>query len=166
MKQRSRLALQIAIEAATLGVFWLACVATLRRDELIVGAAGVALSAAFCMFTIRTLPLHFRPALRDLAQIWRVPRDIVADLGVVGLVLLRSLLGRRTPSIFLAAPWSATADSGRATARRTLAIAGATLSPNCVAVGIDCKQGEILLHQVAEAAVPVLVQKLGSGEKR
>lgn len=166
MAQRMRSAVQTAVEVVALAVFWIACVATTRPDELIVGVAAVALSSAFCMFTIRTLPLHFRPAPRDLAQAARVPGNILTDLGVVARVLLRGPLGKGTPSLFRAAPWRSTGNSGRSTAKRALAIACTTLSPNCIVVGIDCENGRILLHQLEKTDIPLLLRRLGAGGAR
>jgi len=129
-----------------------------------VGIAAVALSVAFCVFVIHTLPLQFQPKLRDLIQLWRLPWYVVSDVARVTWILFRDLAGDRAPSLFLSAPWRPVRNNGRDTARRALAIAATTVSPNCVAVGIDCGRGQILLHTLQRTEVPQMTRNLGAGE--
>jgi multisubunit Na+/H+ antiporter MnhE subunit len=152
-----------ALLSAVLAVFWLACVATVRLHEMLVGIGAIVISAAFSMFVVSTLPLRFRPRLSELAEIWRLPWNVATDLVQVLIVLLLDFAGRRAPSLFVAAPWGPVRNNARDTARRALAISYTTVSPNMVVVGIDCGRGKILFHQIKKSGVPKLTQNLGAG---
>jgi hypothetical protein len=162
MTQRARSSIQVLIQVITLAVFWIACVSTLRPHEMIVGAGAVALSAASCVYVIRTLRIRFRPTVKDLAQVWHLPWDVVHDLIVIGAVLIRDLFGHRAPSLFRSASWGPVGKTGRDTARRVLAIAYTTVAPNCIVIGIDRVRRQILFHQLRKSDIPVLTQRLGA----
>lgn len=166
MTTATRNAAQTILLLVALAVFWLACVANLTKDDMIVGAGAVALSVAFCFFVVRTLPLHFRPTLRDLLELWRLPADVAIDVVQITLVLVRDLLGNPAPSLFRATSWNSVDHDGRSVARRTLAIAGTTISPNFIVVGIDSERRQMLFHQVKDSPVPRMTQRLGAGAGR
>lgn len=163
MTDRSRAAAQTLVLTVALAVFWIACVPTVRTHELLVGAGAVLLSVASSLFVVRTLPLRFRPSMAEIAQIWRVPSTVVLDLFQITLVLARDFAGQTAPSLFRSAPWRPIRNNGEDTAKRALAITYTTVSPNCIVVGIDCKRGQILLHQLKADPVPTLTQNLGAG---
>ncbi|MGA8531701.1 MAG: hypothetical protein WB622_18415 [Acidobacteriaceae bacterium] len=157
---------QAFILTVALAVFWIACVTTVHPHELIVGAAAVVLSVSSCLFVIGTLPLQFRPTLRDIAQIWRLPGYVVIDLIQITVVLIFDLAGRRAPSLFRSAPWGPVENNGRDTAKRALAVSFTTVSPNCIVVGIDCGRSQILLHQLKKSPLPKMTRNLGAGGER
>lgn len=164
MTKARRVALQALIQIVTLGVFWIACVASFHLHEMMVGLAAVALSVAFCLYVLRTLPLQFRPTRSDLLPLLSLPWYVLVDLLLVARVLLRDLLGRRAPSLFRSAPWRPVKNNGRDTARRVLAIACTTVSPNCIAIGIDCERGQFLFHQLQADRLPRFTCTLGAQE--
>lgn len=160
MSSRLRSASQVFVCAVTLAVFWIACVATVHLNELLVGAAAVAFAATFSIFVIRTLPLHFRPSLANLGEVWHAPWNIAVDTLVVTVVLACDLIGRRAPSLLRSAPWHRVAESGADTAARTLAVIYTTVSPNFIIVGIDCRRGQVLFHQVKKSELPIIIRHL------
>lgn len=164
MTKARRFALQALIQIVTLALFWIACVATFHLHEMLVGLAAVALSVAFCLYVVRTLPLQFRPRLSDILPILALPWYVLVDLLLVTRVLLRDLLGRRAPSLFRSAPWRPVKNTGRDTARRVLAIACTSVSPNCIAIGIDCGRGQFLFHQIEADPLPRFTRHLGAEE--
>lgn len=164
MTKARRFAVQAVIQSVCLGIFWIACVATFHVDEMLVGAGALVLSVAFCLFTIRTLPLEFRPTPGEIAQVLRVPWYVVVDLAQVMLVLLLDCFGRRAPSLFRSVPWEHVENNGRDTARRVLAIAYTTVSPNCIAIGVDCGRGQFLYHQLRRDRLPSFTRSLGAEE--
>jgi hypothetical protein len=129
---------------------------------MLVGAAAVTFSVFFSLSVIRTLPLHFRPSLSNLAQAWRIPWSVAVDTVVITAVLARDLMGHRAPSLFRSAPWRRVQQSGPDTAARTLAVAYTSVSPNIIIVGIDCERGQMLFHQVKKSKVPTMAQRLGA----
>jgi hypothetical protein len=161
MTKAGRFAVQVGIQIVALSVFWVACVATFQADEMIVGIAAVALSVAFCVYVIHTLPLEFKPTLRDLVQVWRLPWYVVTDLVRVMWILVRDCAGHPAPSHFFSAPWYAVANTGRDTARRALAVAYTTVSPNCIVIGIDCGRRQILVHQLEPSGISRMTRNLG-----
>jgi len=166
MKTASRKAAQSIFLCVALSVFWIACVATFHVHEMLVGAGAVTLALGFSIFVVRTLPLHFRPTLRDLLELWRLPAYMAIDVAQVTLVLAKDLLGKAAPSLFRATPWAPVGEDGQSVAKRTLAIAGTTVSPNFIVIGIDCKRRQLLFHQLKDTPVPVMTQRLGAGAGR
>jgi len=147
-------------------VFWIACVASLDLHELLLGLPAVLASVAFSFYAIRKLPIRFRPSLANLAEIWRVPGYVVIDLVRVLRVLALDLAGSRASSLFRAARWRANSDDPRELACRALAVAYATVSPNCVVVGIDHKRRQILFHQLKKSPISEMMRRLGAGAAR
>ena len=163
MGDRVRMTGQVVFLTVALAVFWLAFVANLTADDLYVGIPAVLLSIAFSFFAIRRMPIRFRPTLRDVAQVWRIPWYIVSGLAEIAMVLVKDLFGKRAESLMRAAPWGPCGDSGHDVALRTLAITFTTIAPNFIIIGIDREQGRMLFHQVQKSSVPVMTQRLGAG---
>src|SRR5579859_2642281 len=148
MSDRVRMTGQVVFLTVALVVFWLAFIANLQPDDLYVGIPAVILSVAFAFFSIRRLPIRFRPTLRDLIQLWWLILDVPMDIARIFWVLLLDLAGRRAESLFRAAPWRPVEATPHATALRALAVGYTTVSPNCVVIGIDCGRGKIFFHQL------------------
>ncbi|HLJ75966.1 MAG TPA: hypothetical protein VKT75_01060 [Acidobacteriaceae bacterium] len=163
MSDRARMTGQVVFLTIALAVFWLAFIADLQPDDLYVGIPAVILSVAFAFFSIRRLPIRFRPTLRDLMQLWRLPWYIVSGIAEIAWVLAKDLVGKRAESLFRAAPWYPNGDDGHDIALRSLAVAYTTVAPNFIIVGIDRERGRMLFHQVSESSVPIMTQRLGAG---
>jgi hypothetical protein len=163
MTKQSRSVAQAMVLTVALAVFWVACVATVRSHEMIVGLGAVLLSVLSCLYVVRTLPLQFRPTLGEVAQIWRLPVYIVVDLLQITWVLILDCAGRPAPSLFRSAPWGPVENNGRDTAKRALAVSYSTVSPNCIVVGIDCGRGQILFHNLKKSPIPKMMRNLGAG---
>jgi hypothetical protein len=162
MTKASRFAAQAAIQILTLAGFWIASVATVRTDEMLVGLGAVALSVAFCLFTIRTLPLEFRPKVSEILEVFRLPWYVAIDVYQITFVLAMDLLGRRKWGRFRSVPWPHVKNNGRDTARRVLAIGYTTVTPNAVVVGVDCGRGQFLYHQLRPDHLPSFTRRLGA----
>lgn len=166
MSDRVRMTGQVVFLTVVLAVFWLAFIADLRPDDLYVGIPALILSLAFAFFAIRNMPIRFRPTLRDLVQVWRLPWYIISGLAEIAWVLVKDLVGKRAESLFRAAPWDPRGDDGHDVALRALAVGYTTIAPNFIIVGIDRERGRMLFHQVSASSVPIMTQRLGaeSGE--
>lgn len=164
MARSLRLAIQVVFLSIALEIFWIACTASVHAHELGAGIPAVLLSATFSAFAVRKLPIIFRPAASDLAQIWQLPWSVMKDVVLVTEVLLARLVGRPAPSLFRSAPWRENSQTGEETARRTLATAYTTISPNMIVIGIDRAHGQIFFHQLRPDAVPRLLRRLGAGD--
>ena len=163
MSDRVRMTGQVVFLTVALAVFWLAFVADLRPDDMYVGIPAVILSIAFAFFAVRRLPIRFRPTVRDLAQIWRLPWYIVSGLAEIAWVLAKDFVGKRAESLMRAAHWYPTGNDGHDVALRTLATGYTTVAPNFIIVGIDRERGRMLFHQVSKSSVPIMTQRLGAG---
>ncbi len=163
MKEASRRSAQALILGTALMLFWVACVASRAAHELLLGIPSAILSAWFSFYAIRRLPIRFRPTPGNLLECWRIPGEVAKDLVVVLGVLVADLAGRRAPSLFRAVPWGANSKSPNDLARRALAVAYETVSPNCVVVGIDRKQGLMLFHQLRRSQLTAMTERLGRG---
>lgn len=166
MTRAARRAGEAGLLSVVLTVFWVACVASFRVHELVLGAPAVAVSVGFAFFAIRKLPIRFRPGVRDVAEAVRLPGNVVVDLRRVLWVLALDLTGRRAAALFRAAAWRANGDDARDLARRVLAVAYGSASPNCVVVGIDRERQQILIHQLKKAPLTAMMRRLGAGEAR
>lgn len=155
---------QVASLSVALMLFWVACVASFHLHELLLGLPAVAASVAFAFFAIRRLPIRFRPSFLDVAQVVRLPLYVVVDLALVLWVLALDLLGKRAPALFRSTTWRENWDNPHALARRTLAVAYTTVSPNCVVIGIDRKRRQILFHQLKAQPLSAMTRRLGAGE--
>lgn len=164
MTAAKRRSAQVAVLCIALMLFWVACVGSFQTHELLLGVPSALLSTAFSFYAIRRMPIRFRPTLANLLEGWRLPGYIAKDLIVVLGVLARDFAGWRAPSLCRSAPWRANSKSPDDLARRALAVAYATVSPNCVVVGIDREQGRILFHQLEASPLPAMLQRLGAGK--
>jgi multisubunit Na+/H+ antiporter MnhE subunit len=144
-------------------LFWVACVASFKTHELLLGLPSALLSTGFSFYAIRRLLIRFRPTFANLLECWRLPGYVAKDLIVVLVVLARDLAGWKAPSLFRSARWRANSKSARDLARRALAVAYGTVSPNCVVVGIDREQGQILFHQLRRSPLTATTERLGAG---
>jgi hypothetical protein len=117
-----------------------------RRLEVLVTAAVVGAfgaTAAVIVRARREVVLRPRPRwiLEALRTLLRWPGDVVA--------LARALVSRPGGRI-VEEPFSATGDDPRSAARRALAVAGGSLAPNSIVVGIDEERGVLVRHELVE----------------
>jgi hypothetical protein len=108
---------------------------------VIVGAFGA--TAAVIVRARRKVVLRPRAGwiLAMLCNLRRWPGDLVALAGA----LVRRPRGRIVEEQF-----SATGEDPRSAARRALAVAGGSLAPNSIVVGIDGDRGVLVRHELVE----------------
>jgi hypothetical protein len=115
-----------------------------RRLEVLVVAAVVGAFGATAAVVVRARrDVVLRPRLRwilaALRGLLRWPGDLV--------VLTRALVSR-TEGCIVEEPFSATGDDPHDAARRALAVAGGSLAPNSIVVGIDAERGVLVRHDL------------------
>jgi hypothetical protein len=96
---------RISAGAFTLSVIimaaeWILLVAGVKRDEMIVGAISVAVSALFLQFVDRFEEQRLDLRLNDLVQAWRIPWYILSGTWEIMLILLKDLTGIKRASFF------------------------------------------------------------------
>lgn len=151
------------VSTLVLFALWIVFVFSVGRNEMIVGAACSIVAGCFATFVGCRRPVPFRPSLRNWLEAWRLPWYIVNDSAVIVLAFLRDLLGRRNPSLFRAAPFAAGSQQSQPdTARRVLAVAYTTVTPNSIVVGIDIKRNLLLFHQIERSPISRMTRNLGA----
>lgn len=150
--------------APALFICWVVFVGKFAEQEMLVGMAVAVVSAfAICVVEYAN-EAHFRPGIRDLAQVVFVPWLIVHDAGQIFFVALRDLFGgRKAESAFrLVGFETGNLHDPHDTGRRVLAVTYATMSPNCVVMGIDTFERRMLFHQIQKSEVPRMIRNLGA----
>jgi multisubunit Na+/H+ antiporter MnhE subunit len=147
--------------AARRGVFWLAWylplfglwmlfVGSFSLEEIVLGALAAAVAATAADLVRAQDLVRFRMRPRWLSGVWRLPWQVVADSGLLAAALWRQL--RRPGSVrgvFRVLPFPRDeGDGAAAAARRALAVAVASLTPNTYVVGVEGDEGTVLIHQL------------------
>lgn len=140
--------------AALFGLYLL-FVAKLTAAEALVGSVAAALAATGTMATARAADLHFRPRIRWLRLLLRLPWRVLADCGIVGMALWRQIVQRQNvDGAFRIVPFDSGGDDAVSTARRALVTAGVSLAPNTYVVAVDRQRGVLLVHQLVPSSEP------------
>ncbi len=161
-KQTGREAIAV-ITIVLMAAEWILLVAGTRAHEMIVGVVSVLASALFLsgVSKMSTLALDFR--LSDAAQGWRIPWYVLSDCYTITVVLLRDLFtSQRAASLYRVSGFKTSKDEPRLVARRVLATAYTTTSPNSIVIGIDFNQSRMLFHQIERRGVSKMTKSLGA----
>jgi multisubunit Na+/H+ antiporter MnhE subunit len=150
-------------------VLWILLVGGIRLDEMIVGAAVVLVSAAFLshLWSVESLRLDFCWA--DVRTCWRIPWYVASDIGKVVVVFLKDVSGiEAAKSLYRVCGFKTSKSDARLVARRVLATAYSTMTPNSIVIGIDYRQSRMLFHQIVRSPVAQMMKELGAqpGVKR
>jgi hypothetical protein len=70
--------------------------------------------------------------------------------------------GKPAKSLLLAVPYDAVGDDPGDAAKRALAIAYTTSTPNFIVLGIDLSRGMLVFHQIERGPVLEIVKRLGA----
>jgi hypothetical protein len=142
---------------------WILLVAGTKRDEMIVGALCLLAAGLFLQLVYRAEQQKLDIRLKDLATCWRLPWYVLSDTRVVTLVLLKDLFGiKRASSFYRVCGFKTAKDDPLLAARRVLATAFTTVTPNSIVIGIDYEQSRMLFHQLQRSRVSKMTQELGA----
>jgi multisubunit Na+/H+ antiporter MnhE subunit len=135
-------------------VLWLAITSTFRGSELVAGAVAAVLTAAAVEAVRERERFVFRPRLRWVRRAFRLPARVVTDTWLLTTVLVRHVSGsKRVRGAFVAVPFRyGSGDDPEDAARRALLVAGLSVAPNSVVVGVDADRDEVLVHQLVPDA--------------
>jgi hypothetical protein len=141
---------------------WILLVSGTHIDEMIVGTASVLASGSFLLIAHRTSTLHTDFRLADLAKGWSIPWAVIRDMFVITVILFKDLFGvEKAKSLFLVAGFQTAKTDPVLVARRVLAIAYMSASPNTIVLGIDYTCSRMLFHQLKRAPLPKMKEDLG-----
>ena len=141
---------------------WVLLVAGVKRNEMIVGLFSVMPAAAFLCLVLRTQKMELNFQVRDVCSLWRVPWYILTNTFTLIDVLGKELLGMQgAGSYYRVSGFKTSKTDPTLVARRVLATAYTTVSPNSIVIGIDYEQSRLLLHQVKRDEVSTMTKRLG-----
>jgi hypothetical protein len=97
-----------------------------------------------------------------MAKGWRIPLYVAIDIWVITLVLFKDLFGiEKADSLFRVSGFQTAKKAPVLVARRVLAIAYTSASPNAIVLGIDYTCSRMLFHQLRRAPLPKMTDDLG-----
>lgn len=142
---------------------WFVFTGAVNRAEVIAGALCAGFAATLSMLVLRQRVARFDPDPRLLGQAWRMPWYALQGTGEILVVLAKHFAGKPAPSILRAVHFDAgPAEDPRAAARRALAVAYTTATPNFVVIGIDGERGLLLYHQLKAGEILQMTRNLGA----
>ncbi|WP_348269442.1 Na+/H+ antiporter subunit E [Edaphobacter paludis] len=158
-----RAAFGAVVTLAVMAGIWILLVGGTKPHEMIMGAASMALAAAFLYKTKQsdTLDLRFRAA--DVAAGWRPPGYLASDVWVLIKVLVLDLLRiKRAETHDRVWGFRTSKNEPVLAARRALATVYTSATPNSIVVGIDYEQNRILIHQMQPSRLTAMQRELGA----
>jgi multisubunit Na+/H+ antiporter MnhE subunit len=142
---------------------WFLFVGKIGWNELIVGTAGAAVAASAAQIVWSQHIAAFRDNAGWVLQMWRLPKYMITGSWEIFEVLFRQLFGGKpAESLMLAVPYEAVGDDDESAARRALAVAYTTSTPNFIVVGVDRKRGHLVFHQIKRSPILQVTKNLGA----
>ena len=128
---------------------WIPLAFDVSAPELVAGAVAAAAGATLTTAVRAQRLISFRPRLRWVLRLWRLPIQVALDTGLLFAVLWRRLAMRQPVSgTFRAIPFRAVGDEPEASARRAVAMTIGSIAPNTYVIDIDLDDELILVHQL------------------
>lgn len=128
---------------------WIIADDSVATDELLAGAGAAALAALLA--EVAGYQAATRPRLRRawLGPALRLPADVARDTALLFKALWRRLVHGEAPrSAFLEVPVRFGQRTNEGAARRALLVAGRSLAPNSLALGLDAQRNVLVVHQL------------------
>lgn len=142
---------------------WILLVAGTHLHEMIVGAASVLASGTFLFVVQQSTTLRTNFRLADIAKGWRIPWYVLNDIFVITIVLFKDLFGiEKAKSLFRVSGFQTGKEDPILVARRVLAIAYTSASPNTIVLGIDYTSSRMLFHQLKRTPLSRMTKDLGA----
>jgi multisubunit Na+/H+ antiporter MnhE subunit len=139
-------------------LLWVLVTSTFQGAELVAGAIASVLSAVAVEAVRERERFVFRPRLRWVRRAFVIPARVVADTWLLTVALVRHVSGsKRVRGAFVAVPFRhGEPGDPEDSARRALVVAGLSVAPNSVVVGVDDERDEVLVHQLVPDAAGLL----------
>jgi multisubunit Na+/H+ antiporter MnhE subunit len=144
-------------------VTWFLLVGRLGTDELWGAIPGSLLAALATWVVFEQHVVGFSDRAGHLLEAWRLPGYMITGTLEIFRVLLRQLFaGKPASSLLLAVPYDALGDDPGDAAKRALAIAYTTSTPNFIVLGIDHRRGTLVFHQIERGPIMEMLKRLGA----
>jgi multisubunit Na+/H+ antiporter MnhE subunit len=135
--------------------FWMILDGSAAPDEVLTGAGAAAAAALFAQWVCSRagVSFTFRIRPRGLAAAARLPWAVLRDTGVIMAALWRRVASGEEPASRLRElPVPRTGETGAEhAAQRVLLVAGRSVAPNMLAVGLQDDRGVLLVHELVPA---------------
>jgi multisubunit Na+/H+ antiporter MnhE subunit len=129
--------------------FWIILDDSLATDELLAGAAAAALAATLAELAGYQAATRLRMRIEWLGPALRLPGELAAGTWTVFGALWRQLArGQQPPSGFREVAVRFGGQSMEAKTRRALLVAGKSVAPNTIVVGLDAERDVMVVHQL------------------
>jgi multisubunit Na+/H+ antiporter MnhE subunit len=132
---------------AALWALWVVLANQTTTPELVAGAVAAVVGATAAMVVRGQRPVLGRPRAAWVLALWRPVAAIPRDLALLAGALAAAGRGRPPAGELAAVPFSV-ADDPRGAARRVLAVAAGSLSPNTIVLGLDADRDELVVHRL------------------
>jgi hypothetical protein len=132
--------------------FWMILDGSAAPDEVLAGAAAAAIAALFAQWVCARAGVRIRISAGSLLAAARLPWAVLRDTGVIMAALWRRVTRGEEPASRLRALSLCHDEPGAGdAARRVLAVAGRSVAPNVLAVGLQDGQDVLLVHELVPA---------------
>jgi multisubunit Na+/H+ antiporter MnhE subunit len=129
--------------------FWVILDDSVALDELLAGAGAAALGAFLAGLVSHQAATRFRMRIEWVVPALGLPVQVARDTVIVfGALWRRLAYGTLPPSGFREVPVRYGGDAAEDRTRRALLIAGHSVAPNSLALGIDQKRAVMVVHQL------------------
>jgi multisubunit Na+/H+ antiporter MnhE subunit len=131
--------------------FWVIIGDSIAPAELLAGAGASAIGAVLVEVASHQASVRFRVRSAWLPYALGLPRQVLAETGVVFAALWRRLAhGEEPPSGFVAEPARYGPDTPEGRLRRALLVAARSLAPNTFVLGIDRERDVMVVHKLVQ----------------
>ncbi len=166
MPDSARHALRSAAEWGVHGAVaycaWITLTQRAVASELLVGAVVAVLAAVASHVVWSRNGATFWGAGRIVLSGWQVIRYAATGTFEILGVLFRHLAGRRAPSLLLSVRFEPGGPDALAQARRALAVAYTSMTPNFIVLGLDRQRHLLWYHQVKRGEIPEMTRRMGA----
>jgi multisubunit Na+/H+ antiporter MnhE subunit len=129
--------------------FWVITDDSIGLDELLAGAGAAALGALLAEVAAHQASVSFGIRFAWLRRAAGLPRQVLAETGIVFAALWRKLAHGQDPrSGFVAEPARYGPDTPDGRMRRALLVGARSLSPNSFVLGIDRDRNLMVMHKL------------------
>jgi multisubunit Na+/H+ antiporter MnhE subunit len=151
-----------SIESLFLLGLWMLFVSQMKRAEFAAGVCAAALGSVGDGIVKAKGFAKFRPRMKWLSLFSWEPWYVLVGSATILRALARRLIGKQSQAQFRVVPFRAGREDSESAARRALAIAEISISPDTIVVGIDREREFMLLHLIAPIATPKIARELGA----
>ena len=134
--------------------------------EMLIGAAGAAVSTFFVALFLRCSPQRFELQARCWAQAIYIPQILFHDTWILLRAVARRVLGRNVHGQIVSVPFDVGGNDAISRGRRALAITFLNLTPNSLVLGILKKENILFFHTVIPQPLPPFMEKMGARSGR